>query len=45
MAELPLRPVALMIENYRTGSLWDIMRRCAPVLTGWRRAGFTGGWL
>ena len=38
-------PVALMVENYRTGLLWDIMRRCAPVLTGLRRAGFTGGWL
>ena len=32
-----------MIENYRTGLLWDIMRRCEPVLTGLRRAGFTGG--
>ena len=38
-------PVVLMIENYRTGLLWDIMRRCVPVLTGLRRAGFTGGWL
>ncbi|HEY1858761.1 MAG TPA: glucoamylase family protein [Gemmataceae bacterium] len=38
-------PVALMIENYRTGLLWDIMRRCPPVVTGLRRAGFTGGWL
>ena len=27
-------PVVLMIENYRTGLLWDIMRRCVPVLTG-----------
>src|SRR3954451_15791240 len=38
-------PVVLMIENYRTGLLWDIMRRCVPVVTGLRRAGFTGGWL
>jgi hypothetical protein len=38
-------PVVLMIENHRTGLLWDIMRRCVPVLTGLRRAGFTGGWL
>src|SRR5271169_3962328 len=38
-------PVALMIENYRTGLIWDIMRRCPPVATGLRRAGFTGGWL
>jgi hypothetical protein len=38
-------PVVLMIENYRSGLLWDIMRRCLPVLTGLRRAGFRGGWL
>jgi hypothetical protein len=38
-------PVVLMIENYRTGLLWDIMRRCPPLRTGLRRAGFAGGWL
>jgi hypothetical protein len=38
-------PVVLMVENYRTGLLWDITRRCSPVLTGLRRAGFAGGWL
>jgi hypothetical protein len=38
-------PVVLMIENYRTGLIWDLMRRCPPVITGLRRAGFTGGWL
>ena len=38
-------PVALMIENYRTGLLWDVMRRCPPIERGLRRAGFRGGWL
>ncbi len=38
-------PVVLMIENYRTGLLWNIMRRCEPLVTGLRRAGFSGGWL
>ena len=38
-------PVVLMIENYRTGLLWNIMRRCPAIVTGLRRAGFTGGWL
>jgi hypothetical protein len=38
-------PVILMIENYRTGLIWNIMRRSAYVLTGLRRAGFQGGWL
>jgi hypothetical protein len=38
-------PVILMIENYRTGLIWNIMRRSPHVLTGLRRAGFQGGWL
>jgi hypothetical protein len=38
-------PVALMIENYRSGSLWELMRRCPPLANGLRRAGFRGGWL
>ena len=38
-------PVVLMIENYRSGPLWNIMRRCDPFVTGLRRAGFRGGWL
>jgi hypothetical protein len=38
-------PIVLMVENYRTGLLWNIMRRCSPVVTGLRRAGFKGGWL
>jgi hypothetical protein len=38
-------PVALMIENYRTGLIWNIIRRSPYLTTGLRRAGFTGGWL
>ena len=38
-------PVVLMIENYRSGLVWDLMRRCPAVIAGLRRAGFTGGWL
>lgn len=36
-------PVMLMIENYRTGLVWDIARRCPYVVAGLRRAGFRGG--
>jgi hypothetical protein len=32
-------PVVLMIENYRSGLIWDIMRRCPAVIAGLRRAG------
>jgi len=38
-------PVVLMVENYRSGLLWDVMRRSAPIRTGLLRAGFSGGWL
>jgi hypothetical protein len=38
-------PVVLTIENYRTGLIWNVIRRCTPVVAGLRRAGFTGGWL
>jgi hypothetical protein len=37
--------LVLMIENHRTGFIWDLMRRCPSIHTGLRRAGFTGGWL
>jgi hypothetical protein len=37
--------VVLMIENYRSGLIWKLMRRCPVIATGLRRAGFRGGWL
>ena len=38
-------PIVMMIENYRTGFLWRLMRRCPYIVEGLRRAGFKGGWL
>ena len=38
-------PVVLMIENYRSGLLWRLMRRCPFIVSGLRRAGFNNGWL
>ncbi|MEP7273209.1 MAG: glucoamylase family protein, partial [Acidobacteriota bacterium] len=38
-------PIILMIENYRTGLLWRLMRNCPYIVNGLRRAGFSGGWL
>ncbi len=38
-------PIVLMIENYRTGLLWKLMRKCPYIVTGLRRADFSGGWL
>jgi hypothetical protein len=38
-------PTVLMIENYRTGMVWRLMRDSSYIVTGLRRAGFSGGWL
>jgi hypothetical protein len=38
-------PVVLMIENYRSGLLWRLMRECPVIVTGLLRAGFGKGWL
>ncbi|MDQ2926090.1 MAG: hypothetical protein M3R43_11120 [Acidobacteriota bacterium] len=38
-------PIVLMIENYRSGLLWSLMRQCPNLVAGLRRAGFQGGWL
>ncbi len=38
-------PIVMMIENYRTGFLWRLMRQCPPLVMGLRRAGFADGWL
>jgi hypothetical protein len=37
--------VTLMIENYRSQLIWKLMRQCAYIRNGLRRAGFRGGWL
>jgi hypothetical protein len=37
--------VVMMIENYRTGLIWQLMRGCPYIGAGLRRAGFRGGWL
>ena len=34
-----------MIENYRTGLLWSVTKRCPYIVDGLRRAGFQNGWL
>jgi hypothetical protein len=38
-------PIVLMIENHRSGLVWQLMRRNPHIIRGLRRAGFSGGWL
>lgn len=38
-------PIILMIENYRSGFLWRLMKQCPYLVAGLRRARFANGWL
>jgi hypothetical protein len=38
-------PILAMVENYRTGFIWRLMRGNPHIVQGLCRAGFTGGWL
>ena len=38
-------PMIAMIENYRSGLVWQLLRGCGSVVAGLRAAGFTGGWM
>ena len=38
-------PILLMIENHRTGLIWNVMKKNPHIVRGLCRAGFTGGWI
>lgn len=38
-------PILLMIENWRSGLVWNTMKHNPVIRQGLLRAGFTGGWL
>jgi hypothetical protein len=38
-------PIILMLENYRSGMLWELVRGCRWIVDGLDRAGFNGGWV
>lgn len=38
-------PIVIMIENLRSGLVWDVMKKNQHIVCGLRHAGFTGGWL
>jgi len=38
-------PLVCMLENYRSGLVWRVMRGNPHLVRGLRRAGFSGGWL
>jgi hypothetical protein len=38
-------PILAMVENHRSGLVWETMKRNPHVVRGLCRAGFSGGWL
>lgn len=38
-------PIILMIENYESGLIWEIMKQCPYIIKGLQKAGFRGGWM
>ncbi|MDY1549947.1 glucoamylase family protein [Luteibacter sahnii] len=38
-------PIVLMIENYRSNFVWNVMKKNPYLRKGLERAGFAGGWL
>ncbi|MBS1689348.1 MAG: hypothetical protein JSS96_11525 [Bacteroidetes bacterium] len=38
-------PIVLMIENFQSELIWNIIKKCPHIKEGLRRAGFKGGWL
>ncbi len=38
-------PMIIMIENFQTEMIWNIMKQCIYIKNGLRLAGYTGGWL
>jgi hypothetical protein len=38
-------PIIIQIENYRSGFVWNLMRKNPYVRAGLKKAGFKGGWL
>ncbi len=37
--------IVLMIENFRTGMIWDLIKKSAPLRAGLKNGGFGKGWL
>jgi hypothetical protein len=42
---IEMGPIVVMIENYRSGLVWQLLRKSHYVVAGLRAAGFAGGWL
>ncbi len=38
-------PIVIQLENYRSGFIWDLMKKNPYIVSGLKKSGFRGGWL
>jgi hypothetical protein len=38
-------PILIQLENYRSSFVWDLMKKNKYIVSGLKKAGFSGGWL
>jgi hypothetical protein len=38
-------PIVIMIENFQSQLIWNLMKKCSYIVKGLQLAGFKGGWL
>jgi len=38
-------PIVIQIENYRSGLIWELMKKNKYIVEGLKKTGFKGGWL
>ncbi|HUM46198.1 MAG TPA: glucoamylase family protein [Chitinophagales bacterium] len=38
-------PIIIQLENYRTGLIWELMKKNPYIVAGLKKAGFSGGWI
>ena len=38
-------PIVIQIENYKSGLVWNVMKKNKYIVNGLRKAGFSGSWL
>jgi hypothetical protein len=38
-------PILIMLENYKSSLVWNIMKKNPYIIEGLKKAGFKGGWI
>ena len=43
--DIPVGPIVVMIENYRTGLLWKLFMKITDIQNGLKKLGFSSPWI